>query len=43
MFVIHFVSNKRREKTAIELMSIKKREKESSRVNSEAVTILSLQ
>ncbi|XP_010682516.1 uncharacterized protein LOC104897353 [Beta vulgaris subsp. vulgaris] len=48
MFVMHFVSNKRREKTTDELMSIKQGEKESlrdyiGRFNSEAVTIPSLQ
>ena len=48
MFVTHFISNKRREKTTGELMSIKQRETESlryyiGRFNSEVVTIPSLQ
>ncbi|XP_010670084.2 uncharacterized protein LOC104887185 [Beta vulgaris subsp. vulgaris] len=48
MFVTHFVSNKRREKTTGKLMSIKQGEKESlrdyvGRFNAEAVTIPTLQ
>ncbi|XP_010667700.1 uncharacterized protein LOC104884712 [Beta vulgaris subsp. vulgaris] len=48
MFVTHFVSNKRREKTTGELMSIKQGDSESlrgyvGRFNAEAVTIPSLQ
>ena len=47
MFVTHFVSNKRREKTTGELMSIKQGESESvrdyvRRFNAEVVTIPSL-
>ncbi|XP_010695400.1 uncharacterized protein LOC104908047 [Beta vulgaris subsp. vulgaris] len=48
MFVTHFISNKRREKTTGKLMSIKQGESESlrdyvGRFNAEAVTIPSLQ